>query len=158
MKHDLRFEALYPYPRERVWRALTNSEELAQWLMSNNFEPRPGHRFQFHDQPRPGFSGTIACEIIEFDEPHRLAYKWSAGDLNTIVRFLLEASADGGTRLILEQVGFDGAGGGMISALIAGIAGCASSCPPFWGPARALTCNPTLTSPPRSSSASNAGH
>lgn len=118
MKHDLRFEAVYPYPRERVWRALADRTELAQWLMANDFEAKPGHKFQFHSKPRPGFDGTVDCEVIEMEQPRKLAYRWVAGSLNTVVRFLLEPAPDGGTRLILEHDGFDGAGGIMISALL----------------------------------------
>jgi uncharacterized protein YndB with AHSA1/START domain len=118
MKRDLRFEAMYMQPPERVWRALTDREELAQWLMANDFEARPGHKFRFHDKPRPGFDGTVNCEVIEMEAPRRLAYKWVSGDLHTVVRFLLEP-AQGGTRLILEHSGFEDAGGRMISALLA---------------------------------------
>lgn len=118
MKRDLRFEAVYPYPPERVWRALTDRGELGRWLMRNDFEARPGHQFQFHDKPRPGFSGAVNCEVIEIEPPSRLAYKWVSEGLNTIVRFSLEPASGGGTRLILEHSGFDGAGGMMISALL----------------------------------------
>src|SRR5262249_17808941 len=38
---------VYPQPPERVWRALTTPEELAQWLMPNDFAPKVGHKFQF---------------------------------------------------------------------------------------------------------------
>lgn len=119
MKHDLRFEAVYLYPPERVWRALTHREELAQWLMANNFEAHRGHKFQFHDKPRPGFDGTVDCEVMELEAPRRLAYRWVSGDLHTIVRFSLEPVQGGGTRLILEHSGFGGAGGLMVSALLA---------------------------------------
>lgn len=117
MKRELRFEAVYLFPPERVWRALTEPGELAQWLMKNNFQARIGQQFQFQDSPRPGFNGVVKCEIIELEAPHRLAYKWETGDLQTVVRFLLEP-APGGTRLILEHSGFDNAGGAMISALL----------------------------------------
>lgn len=119
MKHELRFEAIYLQPVERVWRALTDREELAQWLMDNDFEAHPGCTFQFRDKPRPGFDGTVKCQVIEMEAPRRLAYSWMSGDLHTIVRFLLEPVPGGGTRLILEHSGFAGAGGTMISALLA---------------------------------------
>jgi uncharacterized protein YndB with AHSA1/START domain len=37
----------YPHPPEKVWRALTDPQAIAQWLMKNNFEARVGHKFQF---------------------------------------------------------------------------------------------------------------
>jgi uncharacterized protein YndB with AHSA1/START domain len=119
MKPDLRFQATYLQPPERVWRALTDREELAQWLMANDFEAHLGHKFRFTDKPRPGFDGTVRCEVIEIEEPRRLAYRWVSGNLHTIVRFSLEPAPGGGTRLILEHSGFTGAGGMMISALLA---------------------------------------
>jgi len=57
--------------------------------------------------------------VIEIDAPCRLAYRWVSGDLHTIVRFSLEPAPGGGTRLILEHSGFEGAGGTMASALLA---------------------------------------
>jgi len=35
-------EIVFPHPREDVWRALTDSATLAQWLMPNDFDT-PGH-------------------------------------------------------------------------------------------------------------------
>jgi len=119
MKRDLRFEAVYPSPPERVWRALTNREELAQWLMSNDFEAKLGHTFQFCGQARPGFNGTVQCEVLEIEAPRRLVYRWVIENVNTMVRFSLEPAAQGGTRLILEHTGFESAGVLMISAVLA---------------------------------------
>jgi uncharacterized protein YndB with AHSA1/START domain len=44
-----------------VWRALTDSDLLARWLMPNDFRPVPGHRFSFRTTPRPGqgFDGVV---------------------------------------------------------------------------------------------------
>ena len=59
MKRNIMIEAFYPFPPERVWKALTDSRALAGWLMPNDFQPRVGHRFQFRDDPRPGSFGNI---------------------------------------------------------------------------------------------------
>jgi uncharacterized protein YndB with AHSA1/START domain len=118
MKRDLRFEAVYPYSLERVWRALTDREELAQWLMSNDFAPRLGQSFQFSGKPRPGFDGIVRCQVIEIEAPRLLAYRWVTGHLATVLRFSLEPASEGGTRLILEHSGFEGGGGLMMSALL----------------------------------------
>jgi uncharacterized protein YndB with AHSA1/START domain len=85
MKRDLHFEVTYPHPPEKVWRALTDPQAIAQWLMENNFEARLGHKFQFRTKPAPGFDGVVNCEVLEMDPPRRLAYSWSGGNLNTIV-------------------------------------------------------------------------
>jgi uncharacterized protein YndB with AHSA1/START domain len=119
MKRDLRFEAVYPYPPERLWRALTSRDELKHWLMDNDFEARTGHKFQFRGKARPNFDGVVDCEVIELEQPRRIAYRWVSGSLNTVVRFQLELAENGGTRVILEHMGFESTGDTMISALVA---------------------------------------
>jgi uncharacterized protein YndB with AHSA1/START domain len=45
--HEVRF----PYPPERVWRALTDHAELSAWLMPNDFTPEEGARFRLDARP-----------------------------------------------------------------------------------------------------------
>jgi uncharacterized protein YndB with AHSA1/START domain len=40
-----------PHPPEKVWRALTQSPLLEEWLMKNDFQPVVGHRFNFRAPP-----------------------------------------------------------------------------------------------------------
>lgn len=117
MKRDLRFEASYPHPPEKVWRALTDSNAIAQWLMPNNFEAKLGHKFMFTSKPHPGWDGKTYCEVTELDPPRRLAYSWKGGPLDTVVRWTLEPTADG-TRLVLEHTGFQGIKALMVSAIM----------------------------------------
>ena len=72
-------ERLMPHPPEKIWRALTQSHLIEEWLMKNDFQPRVGHRFQFRAQPVPGWSGVTNCEVLEVDAPKRLAYRWGDG-------------------------------------------------------------------------------
>jgi len=109
-------EIVYPYPVEHVWKALTNRDSLAAWLMPNDFEPQIGHKFTFRAMSDKGWTGTIYCQIVALEPPHRVAYTWR-GDPNqweTLVTFDLE-STEGGTRLRLEHTGFE-AGGKMGSS------------------------------------------
>lgn len=117
MKRDLRFEFVYPYPPERVWRALTDPKALAEWLMENDFEARMGHEFQFRTKPAPGFDGIVRCKIVELDPPKRLSYSWEGGGMSTKVTFALEA-VPGGTRLRLEHKGFEGVKAMMVSFIL----------------------------------------
>ena len=105
MSHEIRIEQTYPFPPERVWRALTESAALAEWLMPNNFEPRVGHKFQFRSEAMPGWRGFVDCEVIEVEPLHRLAFTWLGDDdwvAPTVVRWTLEPR-DGGTLLRLEH-------------------------------------------------------
>jgi uncharacterized protein YndB with AHSA1/START domain len=111
MTKAIRREILIPQPREQVWRALTESATLAEWMFPNDFEPRIGHQFTFRVPPNPkvGFDGLVVrCEVLECEPPSRLAFSWSAGGPveNTRVSFLLEAD-DHGTRVHFEHSGFD---------------------------------------------------
>jgi len=81
MTKTIRREILIPQPREQVWRALTDSIALAEWMYPNDFEPRVGHHFTFRVPPNPkvGFDGIIVyCEVIECEPPSRLTYSWPA--------------------------------------------------------------------------------
>src|SRR5882672_8213988 len=118
MKKDIHIEETYPYPPERIWRALTNSDAMADWLMPNTFDPKIGCRFQFRTKPAPGFDGIVNCEVLELDAPNKLVFSWCGGGLNTVVRFNLEAVAEG-THLRFEHTGFSGMKGVMVSTILA---------------------------------------
>jgi uncharacterized protein YndB with AHSA1/START domain len=100
-----------PQPREQVWRAITDSATLAEWMFPNDFEPRVGHRFTFRvpGNPKMNFDGlTVRCEVLECEPPSRLEFSWSAGGAveNTRVSFQLEPDGDG-TRVLFEHSGFN---------------------------------------------------
>ena len=119
MKRDLRFEAVYPHPIEKVWRAITDAKVISQWLMENDFEPKLGHKFMFRSKPQPGWDGKTYCEVIEHDPPRRLAYTWRGGPIDTLLRITLEPVAEG-TRLVLEHTGFRGVKALMVSWIMGG--------------------------------------
>jgi uncharacterized protein YndB with AHSA1/START domain len=100
-----------PQPPSKVWRALTEPELLASWLMVNDIAPVVGHRFTFRAQPMPGWDGIVHCEVLEVVPHERLRYSWRGGSdeisrLDTVVTWTLTATATGGTRLVLEHAGF----------------------------------------------------
>ena len=95
--HDVRFS----HPVERVWAALTDRDQLAQWLMPNEFEARVGHRFRFEAGPP---RGDIEAEVLALDAPTRLQLRWMLDGVATTVTFTLTADGEG-TRLHLEHAG-----------------------------------------------------
>ena len=98
-------EREFPHPPEKLWRALTESPLIAQWLLKNDFEPVIGSKFQFRSDPVPNWDGVIDCEVLIVDPLKQLSYSWSSMGLGSIVLFTL-TPADGGTHVRMEHSGF----------------------------------------------------
>lgn len=98
-------ERVFAHPAEKVWRALTESPLLAQWLMRNDFEPTAGRRFQFRSEPMPQWDGVIECEVVVVERLKQLSYSWKALGLDSLVLWTLTPVA-GGTHVRMEQSGF----------------------------------------------------
>lgn len=100
-------EREYPWPPEKLWRALTQPHLIEAWLMKNDFAPVVGRRFSL----RGDWGGVLDCEVRLVEPERRLSYTWDfahedpAFDLTSVVTFTLEPTA-AGTRLRVEQVGF----------------------------------------------------
>ncbi len=89
-----------PHPPEKIWRALTQSYLIEEWLMKNDFEPVAGHSFTLR-----GDWGAVDCRVLEV-EPHRtLSYSWDAMGLESTVTWTLTPTGTG-THLRMEQTGF----------------------------------------------------
>lgn len=93
------------HPPEKIWRALTQSSLLAEWLMTNDFLPVVGHKFTLRAPPMPHWDGVIACEVLVIEAPHRIAYSWNALGLKSVVTWTLTPTATG-TRVRMAQAGF----------------------------------------------------
>lgn len=98
-------ERVFAHAPEKLWRALTESPFLAQWLMNNDFEAVVGKQFQFRSEPVPGWDGVIDCKVLVVDPLKQLSYSWSSMGADFVVLWTLTA-ADGGTHLRMEQSGF----------------------------------------------------
>ena len=119
MKRDLKYERFYPHSPQRVWQALTDSRALADWYMPNDFLPVLGHKFRFEAEPAPGFDGLLYCEVVEVDEPHKLAYTFRGGTMQnkTLVTWTL-TTQNGGTLVRLEHSGFTGLSDVAVAGII----------------------------------------
>jgi uncharacterized protein YndB with AHSA1/START domain len=108
---EIVFERRFKAPPERVWRALTDPEELAGWLAPTEIDLRVGGRvlIRFENAEERG-------TIKELREPEVLAYTWAEGKTPSLVRF--ELTPDGrGTHLTLthrfeEAIDLSAYGGG----------------------------------------------
>ena len=94
-----------PHSQEKIWRALTEGQLIEQWLMTNDFKPVVGHRFQFRRTPVQNWDGIIDCEVLLVDPISRLSYGWGSLGLQTVVAWTLSPTA-GGTHVRMEQSGF----------------------------------------------------
>jgi uncharacterized protein YndB with AHSA1/START domain len=104
----LSFEFDLQHPPEKVWRALTEPELLAEWLLpivGGELELEPGAAFTLKTQPYPGWDGTVNCQLLEIEAQRKLSYTWTVPFLDTVVTFTLTPTASG-THLSLEQSGF----------------------------------------------------
>jgi uncharacterized protein YndB with AHSA1/START domain len=102
-----------PHPPEKVWRAITEPDLIAKWLMPNDFRLEIGHTFTFQGFPIPaaGFGGTGHSEVLAFEPEKMLRIAWRAApedlsDLDSTVTFTLEPEG-AGTRLFLLHDGFN---------------------------------------------------
>ena len=102
-------ERVFPHAPEKLWRALTESTLLAEWMMNNDFEPVPGRQFQFRADPQPHWNGIVDCEVLTVEPLRSLSYNWGTGGaesgLQWVVLFTLTPT-DAGTNLRMEQSGF----------------------------------------------------
>jgi uncharacterized protein YndB with AHSA1/START domain len=107
--HTLVVERVFPHPPEKLWRALTESSLLAQWMMNNDFAPQVGRKFQFRAEPVPNWNGIVDCEVLTLDPLKQLSYNWSVGGEGSGLQWRVLwtlTPAEGGTHVRMEQSGF----------------------------------------------------
>ncbi|WP_372404141.1 SRPBCC domain-containing protein [Streptomyces luteireticuli] len=108
----VRVDQFLAHPPAKVWRALTEPELIAQWLMPADFRLEIGHRYTMTSFPRPNtnFSGTVEAEVLAFEPGRMLSLRWadaSAADAaDWTITWTLEPEGRG-TRLFLVHEGFD---------------------------------------------------
>ena len=100
------FEFDLKHSPAKVWRALTEPELLAEWLLPTiNFKLEPGAAFTLKTDPYPGWDGTVSCRFVEIEAHRKLRYTWGVPGMDTVVTFTITPTASG-TRLSLVQSGF----------------------------------------------------
>jgi uncharacterized protein YndB with AHSA1/START domain len=111
-------QVLLHVPRARVWRALTTADELGAWFGVNltGATIAPGAQLVGHSTI-PGHEHVVFDVMIEEMVPgQRFAWRWhpnvvvpgvdQATEPRTLVAFMLEDTADGGTLLRVVESGF----------------------------------------------------
>ena len=95
-----------PEPRDQVWRALTEKELLAAWLVPNDIRPDVGAKFQL--------APATECEVLEAEPGRTLRWRQrepadavsSRRYVESVVSFELADLPDGGTHLRVVHDGF----------------------------------------------------
>lgn len=103
---SIQLEETYNHPIDRVWRAISDEAEIAQWFIQADFKPVVGYRYTFTHE-----STKITGEVLVANKPKELFYSWIVGDPNasSTVGWTLEP-IDGGTRVVLTHVGIESYG------------------------------------------------
>ena len=99
-----------PASTERVFRSLTDAEELRRWFAEGAVvEPRVGGVYRFWGRHTPGTPPEDAARqtITAFDPPNRLAYNWPLNEVDTTVTMLLAPDGDGTTLTLTHSVNGD---------------------------------------------------
>jgi len=98
-----------PDSPEKVWRALTDRELVARWLMPGDIRPEVGARFQLRptDTQKAGEPAPLQCEVLEAEPGRRL--RWRQREpaesaparvfIDSVVTFDLSGIPGGGTHL-----------------------------------------------------------
>lgn len=114
----LRFERQLAHPPERVWRALTESDQLRHWMPCDIVGPREQGALvmvPFWDDVAAKYGladPVLTGRIVAWDPPRRFAWRWD----DELLTFDLAASDDG-TRLTLTvRLGSAGPGPAPVGA------------------------------------------
>ncbi|WP_148573274.1 SRPBCC family protein [Nocardioides caldifontis] len=95
----VRFERIYPHPVERVWRAVTDPDELRGWFPSPEvtIEPREGGTITMAGDPYAPEAST--SRVLVWDPPSRFSFEWDGDELH-----LTLAPHEDGCRLTFVNV------------------------------------------------------
>ncbi|MEO6166994.1 MAG: SRPBCC domain-containing protein [Chitinophagales bacterium] len=70
-------ERTFPASAARIWKALTNKEEMKKWYFDlEEFKPEVGFKFQFTGGSDEEHQYLHLCEITEVVENKKLSYSW----------------------------------------------------------------------------------
>ena len=102
-------ERTYNAPVEKVWKAITDNNEMKQWYFDlAEFKPEVGFEFQFYGQGKEGEQYLHLCKITEVVAGKKLIHSWryDGYEGNSFVTFEL-FDENGKTRLKLTHAGLD---------------------------------------------------
>lgn len=117
-KKKISIEKVFPFDRSKVWQALTNKEQVSQWLMKTDIEPIVGKKFTFQAEPMKGWRGWVECEVLEVIAETKIVYSWQGDVTHSITTVSYELFERGEETLVIAtHSGFDKSHG-FLSGLI----------------------------------------
>lgn len=102
-------ERTYNAPLAKVWRALTDKDQMKQWYFDlSAFKAEPGFEFSFSGKGQKGEEYIHHCRVQEAVPNKKLSYSWAYENYegSSVVTFEL-FDEDGKTRLKLTHEGLD---------------------------------------------------
>ena len=103
-------EKLVNYPPSRVWKAITDREQMKKWYFSlDDFKAEKGFEFRFAGEGHKGERYMHVCRITEIIPEKKLQYSWQYEGIGgySLVSFELIAMEENKTKLILTHEGLD---------------------------------------------------
>jgi uncharacterized protein YndB with AHSA1/START domain len=94
----LEFERKIAHPIEKVWAALTEPDQRAQWFGRTTFEPREGGSFfaVAEGPPAPETMRTVTGKVLAWAPPNVFEIEWEQAILGkTVLRYELARDGEG---------------------------------------------------------------
>lgn len=109
MKGPVIVERVFDAPVERVWKAITDVEQMRQWYFQlEAFRAEPGFTFSFLGGPDDGEKYLHLCTVVEVEPEKRLSCTWRYDGIEGESRVTFELFEEAaGTRLRLTHEGLE---------------------------------------------------
>lgn len=109
MEQEVILEFTYSVTPERIWKALTNREEMKKWYFElTEFKPEVGFEFRFWGGTETRKYHHI-CRIIEVVMFRKLCHTWQYDGITGLTNlcFEIEVISENQTKLKLSHTGFE---------------------------------------------------
>lgn len=128
MKDVITKEHVFNHAIDKVWNAITKSEEISAWFIQADFKAEKGYKYTFTAEPNEKGCTVISGEVKNAS-PYLLVYTWIVGDTKTetTVSWALETTTNG-TKLTLEHSGISDYGGETAVAMFENFNGGWTNC------------------------------